>query len=282
MCRGYRWAEAGGCGSVAANPVSDLHMDVFGDGVPAVLVHGSFGWGTDTFPEQRALADRHKVMLVDRRGYGDSPRADALGWHIDMHDIAAILHEQGGAHLVGQSYGAIVCLLSAAMCPKLVRSLVVIEPPLYEVAAGDPAVDSVIESQKRVYSQAQRLTASAFVSAWSMSRGGSKERVAEWTHSFSAKDWAAADAARKERWPGDAPVDFDVLARAGFPKVVVAGAWRSQIALGRETEARAHRAVCDVIARRIGSQVHVFNDSAHNPQLEEPVRFNELLRTVWA
>jgi pimeloyl-ACP methyl ester carboxylesterase len=184
--------------------------------------------------------------------------------------------------LVGQSYGAIVCLLSAAMCPQLVRSLVVIEPPLYEVAAGDPAVDSLIESQRRVYSRAPRLTASAFVSAWAISRARSEEGVAEWTHSFSAKDWAAADAARKERWPGDAPVDFDVLAGAGFPKVVVAGAWRSEIAPGRQTLARAHRAVCDVIARRIGSQVHVFNDSAHNPQLEEPVRFNELLRTVWA
>jgi hypothetical protein len=38
--------------------VNELHMDVFGDGVPALFFHGSFGWGLETFPEQRALADQ--------------------------------------------------------------------------------------------------------------------------------------------------------------------------------------------------------------------------------
>ena len=26
--------------------VNELHMDVFGDGVPALFVHGSFGWAS--------------------------------------------------------------------------------------------------------------------------------------------------------------------------------------------------------------------------------------------
>jgi hypothetical protein len=31
-----------------------------------VFVHGSFGWGLDTFPDQRALADSFRIALVDR------------------------------------------------------------------------------------------------------------------------------------------------------------------------------------------------------------------------
>jgi hypothetical protein len=50
--------------------VNEFHMEVWGDGVPALFVQGSFGWGLETFPEQRALADQYQVVLVDRRGFG--------------------------------------------------------------------------------------------------------------------------------------------------------------------------------------------------------------------
>ncbi len=45
---------------------------------------------------------------------------------------------------------------------------------------------------------------------------------------------------------------------------------------------RAHRAVCEAIARAIGAEMVVFSDSAHNPQMEEPEKFNDLLRRTWA
>ncbi len=54
--------------------VNELHMDVWGDGVPALFVHGSFGWGLETFPDQRALADQYEVVLIDRCGFGGSER----------------------------------------------------------------------------------------------------------------------------------------------------------------------------------------------------------------
>lgn len=59
------------------------------------------------------------------------------------------------------------------------------------------------------------------------------------------------------------------------------GAWRPEIAPGRDTVAQAHRAVCELVAGRIGGEVVVFEDSTHNPQLEEPERFNELLLGIW-
>jgi Alpha/beta hydrolase family len=101
--------------------VDKLHVDVFGAGDPAIFVHGSFGWGLDTFPEQRALSDEYRIILVDRRGFGGSSSLEAMGWPADMHDVAALLDDVGPAHLVGQSYGAVVALLrggpSTRTCP---------------------------------------------------------------------------------------------------------------------------------------------------------------------
>ncbi len=64
--------------------VNELHMDVLGDGVPALFVHGSFGWGLETFPEQRALADQYQVVIIDRCGFGGSASLEAAGWPVDM------------------------------------------------------------------------------------------------------------------------------------------------------------------------------------------------------
>jgi pimeloyl-ACP methyl ester carboxylesterase len=39
--------------------------------------------------------------------------------------------------------------------------------------------------------------------------------------------------------------------------------------------------VCETVAERIDGRVVVFEDSSHNPRLQEPERFNRFLREVW-
>jgi pimeloyl-ACP methyl ester carboxylesterase len=95
------------------------------------------------------------------------------------------------------------------------------------------------------------------------------------------RDRGADEASRRERWPGDAPIDFDALASAPFEKVLVRGAWRPEV-VGREGAGWEFAAVCRVLAERIGGKVVVFDRSAHNPQREEPEAFNRLLRELWA
>jgi pimeloyl-ACP methyl ester carboxylesterase len=257
-------------------------MDVLGAGVPAIFVHGSLGWGSDTFPEQRALADEYRVVLVDRRGFGGSTFADAEGWPTDMHDLAALLDEIGPAHLVGQSYGAVVALLAAGLRPDRVLSLVAIEPPAFEVAAGDAAADRTTVALKPVFERAETLTAEEFITAWALAQGRTRSQLDAWTGSFSKQDWAAVEASRHERWPGDAPFQFEVLRAAAFPKLLVRGAWRPEV-VGRDDGGKDFAAVSDRIAQQIdAAPVVVFEQSAHNPQLQEPEAFNALLRETWA
>ncbi len=155
---------------------TDLHLEVFGEGEPAIFVHGSFGWGLDTFPDQRALADEYRVILVDRRGFGDSLPAAEVGWPTDMHDIAALLAAVSGAHLVGQSYGAVVCLLAAGLRPDLVRSLVGIEPA-FGVAKDDAAAAAAARALRPVTANAPVMTASEYYAAVQQARGRSPEEI---------------------------------------------------------------------------------------------------------
>jgi pimeloyl-ACP methyl ester carboxylesterase len=260
--------------------VNELHMDVLGDGVPAFFVHGSFGWGLETFPDQRALADQYQVVLIDRCGFGGSASQEAEGWPVDMHDVAALLDDVGPAHMVGQSYGAVVVLLAAGLRPKRVRSLVAIEPPAFEVARGDADADATTTSLKPVFDRAHTLTAEEFVTDWARANGMPEERLATWIEGFGDQEWAAAEASRRERWPGDAPIQFDVLAAAAFPKVLVRGGWKAEV-VGRDGAGRNYAAVCRAICDRIGGRLVVFERSSHNPQLQEPQAFNQLLREVW-
>jgi pimeloyl-ACP methyl ester carboxylesterase len=247
---------------------------VTGDRTPAVFVHGSFRGGLDTFREQLALADEYRVVVVDRRGFSDRRASD--GWPTDTQDLVALLDDLGAAHVVGHSYGAVVALVAAARVPERLLSLVVIEPPAFELARGDASADATTVAMRPVYERAHELTTAEFAEEWARTRGMSRERIAAWVASFGAKDWAAAEATRRERWPGDAPIRLDVLAQGAFPTVVVAGGYDGHTRGGRD-----FAAVCRSLSDGIGARLVVFERSMHTPQIEEPEAFNRLLRELW-
>jgi pimeloyl-ACP methyl ester carboxylesterase len=47
----------------------DIHVTKWGDGPAVMFVHGSVMSGEDTWVEQRPLAERWSMHVVDRRGY---------------------------------------------------------------------------------------------------------------------------------------------------------------------------------------------------------------------
>jgi pimeloyl-ACP methyl ester carboxylesterase len=262
--------------------MSDLHVESLGDGPPVVLVHGSFGTGAGTFAGQKALAEDHRLMLVDRRGFGQSPAGNDVGWKTDCEDLVALLEGLGGAHLVGHSYGGVVCLLAAGARADLVGSVVAIEPPAFEVAAGDAQAAAVAEQSRAVAERAGQLSTEDYVREWGATVGQSRFEVAAWTEGFSDADWAAADASRRERWAGNAPIPFDALAAAPFPKVLARGGWNPEVVGRKAKVGAAFGAVCQAISDRIGGEVVTFGESTHNPQREEAAAFNDLLRRTWS
>jgi hypothetical protein len=59
-------------------------------------VHGSFGWGLETFPDQRELADSFWIVLADRGGYNKAPAGALIGWPTDASDLLAALEDTAG------------------------------------------------------------------------------------------------------------------------------------------------------------------------------------------
>jgi pimeloyl-ACP methyl ester carboxylesterase len=251
--------------------VGALHVETWGHGDAAVLVHGSLGWGTETWAAQRPLADGYRLLLVDRHGFGESPGPDAGDFEADAAAVAELLPD--GAHLVGHSYGGVVALLAAARRPSAVRSLAVLEPPALALVRGRPKVEEFV---RRVAAAKQEAAGPEdYVRRFLMSFGfpAPTERLNERALRAATSSW-------HERDPGEAEIPLDELAAAGFPKLVVRGAWDLAPPEAQRIGRVVFHAICDVLEERLGAEGVEIAGAAHGlPRLGKP--FNERLEAFW-
>jgi len=109
-----------------------LHTVEFGphDAPFVVLVHGTMDRAGGMARTARILADRHRVLVYDRRGYGRSkPHAGPYDTATQVDDLLTVMNGRT-AVVVGHSYGGNVALAAAASAPELVRAVAVYETPL--------------------------------------------------------------------------------------------------------------------------------------------------------
>lgn len=111
-----------------------LEYGELGRGEPLLLVHGSASDYRTWHLQREAFAERFRVIWFSRRyHWPNDPIPDGVDYSMDEHvaDLQALVHSRDAApcHLVGHSYGAILCLLLAMREPSLVRTLVLAEPP---------------------------------------------------------------------------------------------------------------------------------------------------------
>src|SRR5256885_15692478 len=119
-----------------------MRVETIGSGPRVVLVHGSVGNGRSTWEAQLPLAERFTLVIPDRPGSAPNPPVERVDFEEQAPLVADLL--EGGAHLVGHSYGGVISLYAAALRPDAVRSLTVIEPPAFGVARGDPEVERLL------------------------------------------------------------------------------------------------------------------------------------------
>lgn len=109
-----------------------------GEGSPILFVHGGASPET-TWSPVRVLAARWTLLFAHRRGYPPSPPPEVRqDFEVDAADLAPLLGAE--VNVVAHSYGVLGTLIAAAASPERVRSLTLIEPPLYFVAGEDPEV----------------------------------------------------------------------------------------------------------------------------------------------
>ena len=130
-----------------------------GSGPPLLLVHGDFSDGPGAwFRQMESLAAHHRLIVVDRRGHGTSPR-EPRPYTIasDAADVLAVADRAGADdfHLAGHSYGGLVAIEVARRAAARVRSLHLVEPPYLALLPQHPAVTPLIDRGREV----QRLAA---------------------------------------------------------------------------------------------------------------------------
>jgi pimeloyl-ACP methyl ester carboxylesterase len=116
-----------------------LRYRELGSGEPVVLLHGYTATLESMAGLANVLADDHRVIALDVRGFGRSSKfaeASQFGQHM-VDDVVALMDhlKVPRAHIVGHSMGALIGANVAAKYPKRVMSATLIAGPFYSDAA---------------------------------------------------------------------------------------------------------------------------------------------------
>jgi pimeloyl-ACP methyl ester carboxylesterase len=238
---------------------ADLDVERLGSGPAVLLVQGSIVGAARTWRHQRTLAGRWSLVIPNRPGFGSSPPLPRNDFDVEAPLIAELLGD--GAHLIGHSYGGVIALLAAGLRPDRVRSLVVSEPGLLRLAAGEEFVDSLIAHGEELYRAGDATDPAAFLRMFRAGVHSTHETPDELPPDLEH----GARLASRERPPWEAEPPFDLIARAPFPKLVISGG-----------HSPAFEMVCDVLAGRIGGERAVIRGRGHTiPSLGAP--YNKLV-----
>lgn len=105
----------------------ELHCEETGSGEPLVLLHGNGEDGTYFAHQIAHFSQRFRVLALDTRGHGKSPRGEApFTIRQFARDLLAFLDARGieRAHLLGFSDGGNIALVFALAHPERVGKLV--------------------------------------------------------------------------------------------------------------------------------------------------------------
>ncbi|MBD0421849.1 alpha/beta fold hydrolase [Streptomyces sp. TRM S81-3] len=260
--------------------MTDLHTTVWdetgGEGAPAVFVHNIFTWGSDEaygFAAQRPLAAHHRLLLVDRRGYGHSPGTDRSDFDTDADDLVDLLARQdGGAHLVGHGNGGLAAMLAAGRRPGLVRSLTLIQPAAFSAAAGHPAVDAMLERVRNSPAVPESVMPEQYLRA-------STEGLGMTMPAPTPQRLRAVATSMRERPVWEATVPLEPLRSAPWPTLVICGIWQDAPELYRTYAGEPLIACAEAVAEAVGARL--LRVPGYYPHTQHPATVNAALRELW-
>jgi pimeloyl-ACP methyl ester carboxylesterase len=197
-----------------------------------------------TWERQAELAERWHIVIPTRRGYPGGPESERQDFERDAEDLAELVG--GGAHLVGFSYGGVGCSILAGEQPQRVRSLTLVESPIYKAAPDHPRVQEIIASGDAVLaSEADEQTERRFLANAAMDADAMTGRHRELIEQ-------AINAARGGRSPREADPDLDAIVGARVPAMVVSGGHHEGIEV-----------LCDAPGDRLQARREVIPGAGH-------------------
>ena len=244
--------------------MTDLFVESWGTGTPVVLVHGSLATALDEWQAQRPLADEgFRLVVFDRRGYGQSPAADGEDFLRDADDIVELMGD--GAHLVGHSYGGLGALVAAAKRPDATLSLALLEPGAFSLGQHNPSARQLVDDLRRLWKE--DLPDRDWVIRFLTAVGSDPDAMPPELVDAAVPLVPVLRSGRRSLWDADLPLTE--LASAPFPKLVVSGG-----------HSAGFDAICDDLAERIGASRMLVAGAGHEIQFTGP-SINEALLALW-
>lgn len=252
-----------------------LHVAEFGEGPRVVLVHGSGTWAQHDafgFGAQLELADEFRLVLPDRRGYGGSPEVGRSDYRQDAEDVAELLGE--GAHLLGHSSGGVVAMLAALRDPGAVRSLTLIEPACFQIAADAPVVAEALRRNREAIAAVPAGIADEDLVRLNFESVGfpAPEATPELVR--------ATRAALNEHPTWEAQVPVEGLAQVK-PALVITGDWDVAPPAYRTNGGEPIMECARVTAQRVGAELLRVPGASHWPHSQRADLVNDRLRRFW-
>lgn len=258
-----------------------MHVTVWdetgGEGTPAVFSHNIFTWGSDEaygFAGQRPLADRYRLLLADRRGYGGSPDTDRSDFDTDADDLVELLARQDtGAHLVGHGNGGLAAMLAAGRRPDLVRSLTLIQPSAFSAAAGHPVVEAMLERVRDSEGVPDSVTPEQYLRA-------STEGLGMAMPDPTLQRLRAVATSMRERPVWEATVPLKPLRAAPWPTLVICGTWQDAPETYRRYAGEPLIACAEAVADTL--EARLLRVPGYYPHTQRPATVNAALRELWS
>ncbi|RKN39112.1 alpha/beta fold hydrolase [Micromonospora endolithica] len=252
-----------------------LAYDEAGTGSPVVLLHAGIADRRMWRGQLPALADRHRVIVPDLRGYGDSELPPTPFAHHD--DVVGLLDALGieRAALVGCSFGGAVAIDTALAHPDRITALALLGAAVSGNAWSDEANDLWDEVIGEIDPEDLDANAAAEVRFWVVGpRRDPKEVDPNLTAFAFAMDLRALAAERALSAVEVAELDppaIDRLAELRIPVLATAGA----------ADLPDVSRLADRIAAEAPEAVRLPDvpDAAHLLPLERPAPVNNALLT---
>ncbi len=217
-----------------------------GKGPEVLLVHGGASPEATWF-SLKPLAARWTLLIAHRRGYPPSPppTGPRPDFDDDAADIVSLLESR--AHVVAHSYGALGVLIAASHHPDRIRSLTLIEPPLYHLVPGDPEVARLMHIGDAVLNDGLDADPKAvrefllIAGAEDIDDGPLPERAAR-----------AVRRAQGKRSPGEARPRLDCIRRYPVPSLIASGGHSDAI-----------ERICDAVAVQLNARRIIAPGAGH-------------------
>ncbi len=128
----------------------DLHYISAGSGEPVILLHGGQGDYRSWEPHMAELSRHYRVISYSRRYHFPNQNPQTATDHsakTEAADLRALIKalRLGRVNLVGTSMGAATALTLAIDNPRMVRRLIIAEPPILALAKRFPEGDALYQ-----------------------------------------------------------------------------------------------------------------------------------------